>query len=424
MSAEVTIASPMPDGVCLSEAPIAASGAPPLPRKARLGILGLLGAAAAVFIGGLFLDPVRIWPNFLITFVLLVHVGLAGIFFVAVQCVTKAGWSVVVRRVAEACAGALVPAVVMAPLFFFGASTIYEWARPEAVAGDVMLQAKSAWLNVPFFMARTMACLLVWIAFAAVILRHSRAQDIDGDRSHTTANVRLSAVFLIFFGLSVSVTSFDWLMSLEPHWFSTIFGAYGFAGLFQSGIAVMTVIVLLLRRAGYYRRDRYPCFDIPPGELHVVTAHHLQDLGKLLFAFSCFWAYLWFCQYMLIWYTNIPEETVYFARRQSGGWQILFVINLIVNWVVPFLALISRHSKRNANVLLAVAVGVLFGRWLDLYVMVMPVFRADPGFSPWDLLTPLATLGLLLAALLPSLRGVPLVPARDPYLSESLHHHS
>jgi hypothetical protein len=429
MSIPATMSGAASAAHCLSETAIAsatsaATGTPPLPGKARLALRGLLGLAVAVFIAGLFLSPGRIWPNFLITFVLLAHVGLAGIFFVAVQFVTKAGWSVVVRRVAEACAYALIPAALIAPLLFFGAGTLYEWSRPEAVAHDLVLQAKSSWLNLPFFMGRTIAVLLVWLGFTAVILRHSRAQDIDENRAHTAANVRLSAIFLVVFGLTVSMTSFDWLMSLEPHWYSTIFGAYGFAGLFQSGIAMMTVLVLVLRRAGYYHRDRYPCFDLAHGETHVVSAHHLHDLGKLLFAFSCFWAYLWFCQYMLIWYTNIPEETVYFSRRQSGGWGTLFVINLIVNWVIPFLALIARGSKRNPNLLLVVAVSVLFGRWLDLYIMVMPVFSADPGLSPWDIFTPLATLGLLLAALLPPLRGVPLVPARDPYLSESLHYHS
>lgn len=382
--------------------------------KMQLVLRGAFVLAIAIFISGLFVNPERIWPNFLMTFILLAHVGLAGIFFVALQYATGAGWSVVVRRVAEAVSYALIPAALMAPLLFFGASTLYEWSRPESVAHDLILQAKAPWLNLGFFMGRTGFCFVLWLGFVFAILRNSRAQDIDGDVRHTTANVRLSSAFLIVFGVTVSMTSFDWLMSLEPHWYSTIFGAYGFAGLFQSGIAVITAIVLLLRRAGCYRQ----------GGVQVVTEHHLHDLGKLLFAFSCFWAYLWFCQYMLIWYTNIPEETVYFTRRQSGGWAILFVLNLIVNWVVPFLALLSKHTKRNPNALLVVVVTVLFGRWLDLYVMIMPVFHSDPGLSVWDLFTPLATVALLLPVLLRPLRTVPLVPPRDPYLSESLHHHA
>lgn len=412
-------------GVCLSTSSIESlsRNAPPLPAKARLFLRVLFAMALAIFIGGLFLNPARIWPNFLMTFVLLAHVGLAGIFFVALQYATGAGWSVVVRRVAEAVAYALIPAALMAPFLLFGASTLYEWARPEVVAHDLILQAKAPWLNLEFFLGRTGFCFVLWLGFVAAILRHSRMQDSDGDIAHTKANVRLSAIFLVIFGLTVSMTSFDWLMSLEPHWYSTIFGAYGFAGLFQSGLAVITALVLLLRRAGYYRRELYPCLGAPEEGAHVVTEHHLHDLGKLLFAFSCFWAYLWFCQYMLIWYTNIPEETVYFARRQSGGWQILFVLNLIVNWVVPFLALLSRHTKRNPNALLVVVVMVLFGRWLDLYVMIMPVFHSDPGLSVWDLFTPIATVALLLPVILHPLRTVPLVPARDPYLSESLRHH-
>ena len=199
-------------------------------------------------------------------------------------------------------------------------------------------------------------------------------------------------------------------MSLEPHWYSTIFGVYNFAGLFLGGLAAIIILAVWLERMGALR--------------HILTEEHLLDLGRLLFAFSTFWAYIWFCQYMLIWYANFPEETGYFIHRLRGHWEPLFLLNVFLNWVVPFFVLLPRASKRSAGVLLKVSVVILLGRWLDLYLMILPPLAgAEPVFGVWEV-------GLMIGAVaggalvfFRSLAQAPLIPVKDPYLAESLHHH-
>ena len=201
----------------------------------------------------------------------------------------------------------------------------------------------------------------IWILFAFAIRQRSRRQDHDGDPRWTHENFRLSAAFLVLFGITVTLASIDWVMSIEYHWFSTIFGVYNFAGLFFSGLAAIILLALWLERAGPLRG--------------VLTESHLHDLGKLLFAFSVFWAYIWFSQYMLIWYTDIPEETSYFVRRQHGAWFALFILNLFLNCVIPFCVLLRRDTKRQRQTMAVVAVIVLLGRWLDVYSDDLPRHR-------------------------------------------------
>ena len=236
------------------------------------------------------------------------------------------------------------------------------------------------------------------------IRRASRRQDGDGDRRWTRANVRLSAAFLMVFGVTFTLASFDWMMSLEPLWYSTIFGVYNFAGLFLSGLAAIVVVALWLERAGPLQ--------------HVLTADHRHDLGKLLFAFSVFWMYIWFSQYMLIWYTNIPEETAYFVRRAHGGWFVLFLANVVLNWLVPFSILLRRDTKCRRQTLGLVAAAVLVGRWLDLYLMIFPaVVGAAPRIGVWEIGLTAGGLGGFALVLVWILKGAPVVPIGDPDLA-------
>jgi len=270
---------------------------------------------------------------------------------------------------------------------------------------------KLMWLSLPFFRIRAVVYLLGWLWFAWAMLRTSRQQDSDGDLNHTRQNTRLAALFLVFFGVTFWLASFDWIMSLEPEWYSTIFGFYNFAGAFLSGLATLALLLVWLQRHSPLKS--------------VIREQHLHDVGKLLFAFSTFWAYLWFSQYMLIWYANLPEETVYYIRRLHGFWQPLFVLNLVLNWVVPFFALLPRMNKQRVGILVRVSIVLLAGRWLDLYLMIMPPFSGGkPHIGIWEVGLMAGLVGVFGLAFLAALRRAPLVPARDPYLAESLHYHA
>jgi len=250
----------------------------------------------------------------------------------------------------------------------------------------------------------------VWLLFYQAMVRISRRQDRTGGLDANRKSTVLSAGFMAAFIVTFSLASFDWLMSLQAEWFSTIFAAYNFAGSFVNGLAVMTITAILLRRSGALAG--------------VVTEHHLHDLGKLLLGFTTFWIYLWFSQYMLIWYGNLPEEVTYFVPRHQGAWAVLTVACILINWVIPFFVLLPRGAKRSDGTLLRVCVLLLVGHWLDLYVMIQPVFEPEaPRFGLWEL-APILVAGALFVVLLRrNLGAVDLVPHGDPYLEESLHHH-
>jgi hypothetical protein len=276
------------------------------------------------------------------------------------------------------------------------------------MAEDHLLAGKAAWLNVPFFIARSVGYVAIWSLFAWALRKNSIAQDRDGKLAHTRANVRWATVYLVVYGLTFAASSFDWLMSLDPHWFSTMWGVYNFAGSIVSALAVTLIVLILLKRGG---------------ALPDLTAHHLHDLARLLFGFSCFWAYIWFSQYMLIWYANMPEETGWFAHRTTGGWEVLFWAIPTLLFAVPFFALLRRDAKRSEAVLLHVSVVVLVGRWIDLFVTIQPAVSETPAVGLSEIGATILGVSVVALAIGASLRNASLVPLRDPYIEESLHHH-
>lgn len=330
--------------------------------KRTLQSLVVLGAGALAV--GLWLAPQRTWANLLLVNFYLLGLGLGGLVFMALHHVTAARWSAPLRRVPEAMSTVLpVAAVGLAAVFLFRPS-LYAWSAP-GFHGGAESPLRHLWLNRPFFLLRALTYLALWLAFAAAFARtFSR---YDGERASPMKPIGLSAAFLVVFGFTCWLASHDWIMSLEPEWASTMFGIYNFAGLFLSGLAAITLLVIWLG-------PRDPMQT-------VVTKDSLHDLGTLLFAFSSFWMYVWFFQYMLIWYVNKPEETAYFLRRRQGIWPALLLLDLILNWGIPFLVLLFRSAKRNPRVLGTIAFLVLLGRWIDLYVMIFP-FQADAGRTP------------------------------------------
>lgn len=372
-------------------------------------LLTVAVVGAAIAVAGVFIAPEKAWANLLLATYFVLGLCLAGVVFIAIQNVSNAGWSVALRRIPEAMTSVLPYAGGLMIVLMLGIPSLYEWSHADVVATDPILQSKSGWLNTPFFIARTVVYLTVWLALAHLIVRASQRQDENGDLSYTHRAKRYSAIFLVVFALTFTLASFDWIMSLEPHWYSTIFGVYNFAGMFLSGLAMITLLAILLKRWGPLQ--------------HILTAEHLHSLGKLTFGFSTFWMYLWFSQYMLIWYANIPEEVSYFVNREQGSWLIFTIINVVFNWVIPFVVLMPSWTKKHEGTMFKIAIVILIGRWIDLFWMILPPFmKADPVVSVWEFGPVVAAISTFFYLVYRALSRRSVVPVRDPYLFESLGH--
>jgi len=371
--------------------------------------LGLIVVGVITFFLGLRLDADRAWHNYLLNYFYWLSLSLAGLFFMALQYVTGSMWSTPLKRVPESLIGFLPVAFILMIFLFFGLHHLYEWTHLEEVLKDPILRIKTPYLNPPFFYGRNVLFFLLWGGTGFWLVKNSLKQDHNGDVQLTRLNKKISAPFLLLFAVTFTMASFDWLMSLEPHWFSTIFGVYCFAGLFYSGMAIIIIFVVLLKKQGAFA--------------HVVNENHLHDLGKLMFAFCVFWAYIAFSQFMLIWYANLPEETGYLIRRTEGAWTPIALALLFGKFVIPFFLLLSRDAKRNENYLFFVAIWVLAAQWLDCYWMVFPMLGEKPLFGWQEVGILLGFLGLFFLTVSFVLQRIPPVPMKDPRLLEGVNHH-
>ena len=369
------------------------------------GAIGWLASAILAFTsdhGG-----ERFLRSYLVAFTFFLSLALGGLFFVLITHLTRAGWSVVLRRVAEAVSMTMVPLAFLALVLVFGREGLYEWTRPEVVAGDELLQHKSPYLNTTFFVVRLAFYFLTWIGMATYFGMRSLQQDRSGDPDLSIEMERVAAPGAIFFAMTLTFASFDLLMSLYPHWYSTIFGVYYFAGCVLATFSLVTILVAALQGVGRLAS--------------AVTVEHYHDLGKLMFAFVVFWAYIAFSQYMLIWCADIPEETAWVQIRQERPWSGLSLFLLFGHFFVPFLWLMSRHTKRRRGVLIGAAAWLLAMHWFDLYWLVMPEWSPKSWpFHGLDLACFVAVGGTVLPVLFLTLDRVKLIAVRDPRLSESM----
>jgi hypothetical protein len=384
---------------------------PALAGRTRLIFLALAVAGIVAAGVGALTSPHDMWANLLLVGYYAVTLGLGGLFFIAVEYASGSTWSIAIRRIPEAMTRLIPAGAVVIFAVLVTRPELYPWTSGNfGGTAESALDFKQAWLNRPLFLARAAGYAAIWTFFAWAIPRQSRLQDSGGQATRTYTNRKLSLAFLVLFALTFSLAAFDWIMSMEPGWFSTIFAVYNFAGLFLSTLAAIVVLTIWLERGTM---------------AGVITDSHVHDLGKLFFGMSTFWMYIWFSQYMLIWYANIPEETTYFVDRMHGGWLNLLILNVILNWAVPFLVLMRKRAKLNRRVLLSVALTVLVGRWLDLYLMIFPyVTGASPRIGPFELGLAAGGIGLCGLALTAALRAAPVVAVGDPQLSQSLQYHS
>lgn len=353
----------------------------------------------------------RFWANYLLNNVFFGGMAVLAVFFIAVQTITNAGWYVMVRRIAEAFGGFLPVFFVLLFIGLLGAGQLYHWMDADAVAHDKILQGKSGYLNTTFFIIRMALFAAIWIGGWWMLRRLSLQEDQLGGANSFFRSKAAGAVFVILFGLSISASAWDWVMSIDAHWFSTMFGVYFFATLFVSSLSLMTLAAIYLKANGFL-----------PG----FNQSHLHDMGKFVFAFSVFWTYIWFCQFMLIWYANMPEETGYFAARiaHDSPYRLKFFFLFILNFVIPFLGLMSNDSKRNPGWLAFMCVIILIGHWLDLFVMIMPGTMKETGsIGLFEIGMPLLYFGVFGLVVSMVLSRAPLVAKNHPYFKESLQHH-
>jgi hypothetical protein len=373
--------------------------------KAVLGILIGIGIITLV-VSILALPSNRVWANVLHNNIYFLAFGLVGYLFLSVNIVGQAGWHTSMQRIPEAMGNFLPVAAVLMGILLFGAHDIYHWTHDNL---DAILEGKKAYLNMPFFILRMAIYFGGWIFLGSRIRKLSLKSDTDPDLKYFKKSMYYAAAYIAFFAVTSSTAAWDWIMSIDAHWYSTLFGWYIFSSIFVSGIAVMILIILFLKSQGY---------------LAHVNKEHMHDLGKYMFAFSVFWMYLWFSQYMLIWYANIPEETVYFIQRVEE-YKILFYGNFIINFFMPFLILLHRKAPRLNRMMLIGAIIIFIGHWIDLFLAIMPGVLGDKAVIglPEIGLT-IGFIGIFLWVVFRGLSKASLVPVNHPYLKESQEYHN
>ncbi len=387
--------------------------------------IGLLSIVGLWVTSGSSTDPkeqARFWASLLQNSVFFLLVVNAAMFFVCITTLAWGGWQMSFRRVPEAIS-AVVPvmgviaAAILLSIVFGDNHTIYHWTDVEHVKHDAILSHKKGFLNKTFFSVVTILTVLLWSLLGWKMRQLSRSIDdeplatMEERKKYIFKNTVWAALYIVVFSLTVmSSLPWLWLMSIDAHWYSTMYSWYTFASTFVSGMALIALFVVFLKNNGY---------------LEYTNNEHLHDLGKFMFAFSVFWTYLWFSQFMLIWYANIPEETVYFQPRAHGIYKGIFWLMFIINFIAPLLILMTRSAKRNYGTITFMALLIIFGHWLDFYQMVFPA--VSPNKVPniiYDLGVALGFVGLIMYMTGRALAKAPLLARNHPFVKESLIHHT
>lgn len=403
MSDVVEIKTNLPDATKLPES---------VARRTVTAAAALAVVGVALSIGGAVSDAQRFAFSYLVGFAFSATIVMGALFFVLLQHLVKAGWSVAARRQMEWVAGAApVLFVLFIPVIVLGPRAYGAWWAGAEALHDELLAKKEVWLNHTAFTVRGFIYIAIISALGWYFSKQSQTQDQSGDPGITARLQKLSAPMMLIFALTISFAGFDWLMSLQPHWYSTIFGVYTFAGAFISSLAVLGLMTIALQQSGLYKR--------------VSTVEHRHDIGKLMFAFIVFWSYIAFSQFMLIFYANLPEETIFFRSRWVGSWVSLSWLLVVGHFLFPFAFLLSRHVKRHPVGFTFAAAWIVAMHYVDMYWLIMPIY--DPTGSAFmgglwiDLAGLLAPAGIV--ALVVALRAQRsnLFPIKDPRLGETLH---
>ena len=371
---------------------------------------------------GVNVSGTRFWAVLLQNSVYWLLVVNAAMFFMGVTTLAMGGWQVALRRVPEAISSVvpvlgIIAFLILMTIVWGGHDDIYSWVNQDTVAHDKIIKGKSGFLNPVFFTVWSTITIFLWSFLGHKMRSLSLQSDVDGPMDYETGNAWIkknilwAALFIVFFGLTVGSTiPWLWLMSIDTHWYSTMFSWYTFASTFVAGMSLIALFIVFLKNNG---------------QLEYVTDEHIHDIGKFMFAFSIFWAYLWFSQYMLIWYANIPEETGYFKIRVQGPYRGIFFLNLVLNFGCPLLILMKKSTKRNYTMLTFMAILIIFGHWIDFWQMVMPgTMFEHAGIMPFEFGIALLFIGIIMWRVGVYFTKNSLNAMNHPFLKESMIHHT
>ncbi len=376
----------------------------------RIIFLTFIFIGAGTFLLGLISDPKRTWANYLIVNYYFLSLAMGGTFFLVLQSISQSGWSAAFSRIPEAMMAYIPFAAVFFLLLYFGRHDLYHWSHKESVPLDPILQHKSVFLNAPFFFLRMIFFFILWIFLTRLLRKNSLQEDLAGPETIMVLFSKrelYSKIFIFIFAITFSLSAFDWIMSIDVHWYSTIFALKNLVASFLHGVSIITLIVFILYKRGYFP---------------FLNKYHMHDFARYIFMLSIVWGYFWFAQFMIIWYGNIPEETVYYFVRWKDGWKVLFFLEIIINWAIPFLILLPVKTSRNMTVITAVILFLVIGQYLDLFVQVIPGTTGILRFGLIEGGLFLGFAGLFSLVVAISLSKAKIIPSNHPYLDESIKH--
>lgn len=351
-------------------------------------------------------DTTRALENNLLGFAFLISISVGGVFFIALEYLAGAVWSTPFRRVTEFVAATLPFAILLGIPVYLNMHTLFSWTHPDVAMNDKLVHGKVAYLNMTFFTIRTVIAVVAWLFFYLIFRKHSIVQDLNKDQKHTAINIKFGAAFMPVFAITVAVFGIDWIMTLTPHWFSTIFPIYFFISAAVSALAVITFLSVYLAERGFFFKG--------------ITEDHYYSFGALLFALLSFWAYIAFSQFMLIWYANLPDENFWFIARWQNGWEyVSSALGLFYFWV-PYFMLVSRPSKMNRGNLKRSALLLVAAQLLNMYWLIMPTFHEAPVLSYHELAFPMLTVGLIIVIFAQQSKKYNMIPIGDPKLQRGI----
>jgi hypothetical protein len=368
----------------------------------------LIGIGVVSFALGFAFDAKRTWANYLLNNYYFLSIAIGAAFFGAIQYITQSGWSAAFKRIPEAMVAYIPFAGVFFLIMFFGMHSIFEWTNEDVVQHDQLLQHKSPYLNIPFFFARVIVFFAAWIILSKLLRKLSLKEDEVGGMMYFEKSELYSKIFIFVIAITFSLFAVDMLMSLDPHWFSTIFAAKSFIAAFLHGSSIITLIVIILSRTG---------------NLDLLNRSHLHDFTRYIFMSSIVWGYFNFAEFMLIWYGNIPEETVWFVERWQGAYKVLFFANIVLNWFIPFIILMPRKTSRSKMFIFPVIVLLIIGQYSELYFIIWQNVVGAAKFGLLEIGTFIGYIGIFTWVVSTWLAKASLIPRNHPYLEESLNHH-
>jgi hypothetical protein len=382
-------------------------------RNFKIITLLLIAIGAGTIIAGLITDRQTTWANYLLVNYYFLSIAMGGAFFFVIQSISQSGWSSAFKRVSEAMMSYVPFAALFFILIWFEMNDLYQWSHIETAVLDPIIRHKSGFLNVPFFFARIVLYFILWIVFIRKLRQISLLED-KADPANTDGIMHLfgktelySKIFIFILAITFSLSTIDWIMSLDVKWYSTIFALKNLVAAFLHGVSILTLIVFILYKKGYFP---------------FLNEYHLHDFARYIFMLCIVWGYFWFAQFMIIWYGNIPEETVYFYIRWHEGWKTLFYLEIGLNWFVPFMVLLPVKASRNITIITIVIIFLIIGQYIDLFVQVIPGTTVALKFGWISAGTFLGYAGLFSLIVATTLSKAKILPLNHPYLDESLNH--